>query len=304
MIEELDVIFTLETGICLMHALGSGHGFNIQLIYSAVAMGFLLEETAIQIGGTHCHTSSPYINIAQCSSLNSVLFYVPWIYCGILTTLKLSSSPKHWAMPLLAGMIFFGFGATYELQAPFRGWWFWPNSLGVAIGNNVIAVPHVVDALSDTLWGTPLMTIYFHSAIGGAIMLLLQFVNFKHPFVVSVFAPIAGLLWNIPVKGLLILFPTLKKSFIIPLIMIFNSYMALLAGPGLSVNPPRDSLLLLVPVVHHGFFIYTALCRDARGYVPPDVKLFLVLVAILSTLMHMRACGYISVHNKPKRPKG
>eukprot|EP00746_Dinoflagellata_sp_MGD_P056890 gnl/MRDRNA2_/MRDRNA2_245511_c0_seq1.p1 gnl/MRDRNA2_/MRDRNA2_245511_c0~~gnl/MRDRNA2_/MRDRNA2_245511_c0_seq1.p1 ORF type:complete len:418 (+),score=46.11 gnl/MRDRNA2_/MRDRNA2_245511_c0_seq1:69-1256(+) len=64
------------------------------LLASAFLLGFIGEQLAIRFGGTHCHATSPIANFSDCSSLNSVLWYGPWLYSAVTVAQRLCSSDK------------------------------------------------------------------------------------------------------------------------------------------------------------------------------------------------------------------
>ena len=51
---------------------------------ASTLVGLITEFGAIRFGGTHCHHGSAYANCV-CSSANSVLYYMPWIYSCVVS---------------------------------------------------------------------------------------------------------------------------------------------------------------------------------------------------------------------------
>merc|ERR1719162_232624 len=74
-----------------------------------------------------------------CSSINSVLFYVPWTYTSIEAARRLNLHPI--AFPFAVGLLQFGFGAVYEMQGPYNSFWKWPDATG-AIAESPLLVPY------------------------------------------------------------------------------------------------------------------------------------------------------------------
>ena len=83
-IDYLDIIILILIFCCIIHASHQKYiGIAFFNIFCYGVLGYLIEQSSIQFGGTHCHASSKFFNISPCSSLNSVLFYVPWLYISM-----------------------------------------------------------------------------------------------------------------------------------------------------------------------------------------------------------------------------
>ena len=130
--------------------------------------------------------------VSPCSSVNSVLFYVPWTYTSIEAARRLNLHPL--AFPFAVGLLQIGFGAVYEMQGPSNGFWRWPAEDGIiadspllkswdgyppllleakekrevaTITDGVFRVSqHAGAALADRLYGFPLLAPYFHFGFG------------------------------------------------------------------------------------------------------------------------------------------
>ena len=124
-----DALATLDTLVALMAALTLAHAYTTKatpLALAALGLGLLTEHASLRLGGTHCHASSPHLgDISDCSSLNSVLYYLPWVYSCVTLGRRLVDETS-WAFPLLTGLLFFGMCGVYECQGPIMGWWLWP----------------------------------------------------------------------------------------------------------------------------------------------------------------------------------
>ena len=51
--------------------------------------------------------SSRLLNVSDCSSANSVAYYMPWVYSCVVAARRLVPT-QSWAFPPLCGMLFFG----------------------------------------------------------------------------------------------------------------------------------------------------------------------------------------------------
>jgi len=146
---QLDALFGTLFVLTWIHACrhrGNWEG-SLLVVFLAVHTA-IFEHCSLFLGGTHCHATSPlgrFANLTPCSSLNSILFYVPWIYTSIegawrlllAVSIRRSSWNKFQSMlliiviPFLVGLLQFGFGVVYELQGPWNNFWSWPDYNGV-----------------------------------------------------------------------------------------------------------------------------------------------------------------------------
>lgn len=138
-------------------------GFKICIVILSIAL--TIEQISINLGETHCHADA-LVMISKCSSLNSVCFYLPWMYscwaCGNrLDNLSVTRRA------LLVGLLHLLFCAPYELIGANTGLWMW--------GENV-------EALGDTLYEVPIMTFMFHFAFGAALVIALDFAKKYNQF--------------------------------------------------------------------------------------------------------------------------
>ena len=138
----------------------------------------------------------PHQQVTPCSSINSVLFYVPWTYTSIAAARRLDLHPL--AFPFAVGLLQFGFGAVYEMQGPWNNFFNWPDATGVIAESPVLLAyegypplafldeakqhgevatiaggvfhvsEHAGGALQARLFDFPLLAPYFHFAFGFA----------------------------------------------------------------------------------------------------------------------------------------
>jgi hypothetical protein len=84
-VQQLDVLFVSLTFLTLLHAIskrGLVQGLAVVAYFCVHTAVF--EHISLFLGGTHCHASSTILPmVTPCSSMNSVLFYVPWTYTSI-----------------------------------------------------------------------------------------------------------------------------------------------------------------------------------------------------------------------------
>ena len=195
---QLDILFIVLTALTLLHAV-SMRG----LLAGAAVVAYLtlhtaaFEHVSLFLGGTHCHASSTVLPmVTPCSSVNSVLFYVPWTYTSIEAARRLNLHPL--AFPFAVGLLQFGFGTVYEMQGPWNKFWQWPDAGGVIASSPVLqpwdgypplaglaaakqhgevativsgvfrVSQHAGGALSERLYMFPILAPYFHFAFGFA----------------------------------------------------------------------------------------------------------------------------------------
>lgn len=308
LIAELDYLFLAQTVLCLAHAVRYEGSFHLLLLPAAFLLGLSIEQASIRFGGTHCHASSLYFNFSECSTLNSVLMYVVWVYTCVVSTQRLTARSYHWTAPFLAGLVFFGFCSVYELQGPLMGWWTWPSTDLVlkAQGHlrqfgpladdprGIVTSAYVGAALEDRIFGATIMAPYFHVAIGGAIFLGLQMLSFRSPFVLVILAPPLAMLLIIPIQVLTRVLPALSRVIVVPMIMLGSFLVPFVYGPPLREAPPLDLKLFVIPLFHHGYFLSNALFRHGRGIFPMQLKAILCLLSAVSLLLHAYAAGIIA----------
>lgn len=196
---QLDGLFAVLAVLTLFHAI-SARGFwnGSALVFFLALHTAIFEHLSLFLGGTHCHATSPvFPKLSPCSSVNSVLFYVPWIYTSIEAAKRLKI--HKFAFPFAVGLLQFGFGVVYEMQGPINNFWKWPDEDGVIAESPLVLkawegypsisllqdaqdkheVATIVDgffrvsnhaqtSLEERLFGFPVLAPYFHFAYGFA----------------------------------------------------------------------------------------------------------------------------------------
>ena len=119
---ELDALVTVMVALSCWHA--HRHG-QWALALAGLGLGVVTEHASLRLGGTHCHASGA-LDLSECSSANSVFYYLPWVYACVSLARRLVDE-RSAAFPLLCGMLFFGMCGVYESQGPLMGWWRWPD---------------------------------------------------------------------------------------------------------------------------------------------------------------------------------
>lgn len=102
---QLDFLYFGLTALTLMHAVSKrGLWAGTAVVVFHFAHTALFEHMSLFLGGTHCHaTSATLPMITPCSSINSVLFYVPWTYTSIEAARRLNLHPA--AFPFAVGLL-------------------------------------------------------------------------------------------------------------------------------------------------------------------------------------------------------
>ena len=332
---ELDIVVLLMTVATVSHAFiepdNGRRKENVTLVVTSFLLGLFTEHASLRFGGSHCHASSELLNFSECSSVNSVCYYIGWIYICIQTARRLairSNGTTSWTFPFLCGGLFFGMCGVYEMQGPLLGWWLWPREDGVVkpgckiwqFGNqglnlaDMMTTEHVEEALGERIFGFPLLAPYFHSAFGWGIGLALQLTvpsfsslstklrsvspGTSNMAIISsvLLGPALGMLWDPPIR----IFNSVlgaNKLAAAPAVMSLVFLVPLLSSHPLvtgSYQGPRDLLLVIVPVIQHLYFVSNCLFRHGKDIIPGNLKLFICCVALLSLLLHFKAIGYFS----------
>ena len=129
---KLDVVVTILTVSAILHAVRSSKPTEgILLCLSGFLLGLFVEQASLRFGGTHCHAEG-LLNFSKCSSFNSVIYYLPWVYVSISSAKILcGKGVSILSFASVAGLLFSGLCAPYELQGPSEGWWLWPRADGI-----------------------------------------------------------------------------------------------------------------------------------------------------------------------------
>ena len=175
-IYELDALVLAMSALTVYHAFSDKDRLSIALLIASGLLGFCTEYASIHFGGTHCHATG-FLNFGECSSVNSVFYYVPWVYVCIVSAKRLGGSSSNFAFPFMAGMLFFGMCGVYEMQGPLMKWWLWPDASGLVKGRRLatharyagLVSTLTIDALYERWHSFPVMAPFFHSAFGWGI---------------------------------------------------------------------------------------------------------------------------------------
>lgn len=328
----IDILVAMMVAVASLHAVQHR---QLSLFVASCLLGCGTEFMAIRFGGTHCHNAG-IINFAQCSSVNSVVYYGPWIYSSVASALKLVGDGSRWPLPWLCGAFAFGMCGIYEMQGPNMRWWRWPDpATGHLVdfagepfwqlkptGDSMVITPHAGAALKERVWALsdptwpralPVMAPYFDMAFGWGVGLVLWVAPSLGTVVCVLLGPLAALLWDLPVRLLEEQFGV-DKTESVPMLMATAVILPLLLMRGGLRRQPSttqpDWLLFSVPGANAAFFAHNAVVTSP-SVVPPSLKLLVLGVATLSTLAHAMATGVIgtelvasaSASGKPKRAR-
>ena len=215
----IDLLVVLMLAVVSLHAVRHR---QLGLFVASCLLGCGTEFMAIRFGGTHCHNAG-IINFAQCSSVNSVVYYGPWIYSSVASALKLVGDGSRWPLPWLCGAFAFGMCGIYEMQGPNMRWWRWPDpATGHVVdfagepfwqleptGDSMVITAHAGAALKERVWALsdptwpralPVMAPYFDMAFGWGVGLVLWAAPGLGTVVCVLLGPLAALLWDLPVR--------------------------------------------------------------------------------------------------------
>ncbi|KAL1511757.1 hypothetical protein AB1Y20_005045 [Prymnesium parvum] len=307
-VEGDEAILSLDALVltmCLVTLVHASWTRALPLAFAGFCLGISIEQASLRLGGTHCHASGIF-DFSKCSSGNSVLYYVPWVYAGVTAARRLVSE-RSWAFPLLCGMLFSGMCGVYESQGPLMGWWAWPPANRVVMpgcaiwqawelgedARGLVASPHVAEALEERVFGVPVMALLYHFAFGWGTAVVYQLTRFKSTFVPVLVGPALALLWDPAMRAICYGFGASKLAAVVALLLL-SCFVALLLGPPLRPSPPRDLLLFTIPLLNAAFFTRHAIYGAGATVLPPDLKVFVATVAVVATLAYARACGLLS----------
>ena len=96
-------IFELDALVLVMSILSCIHAYKnsaIPLLIAGLGLGAVTEHASLRLGGTHCHQSG-LVDISECSSANSVFYYLPWVYACVTLARRLVDE-NSWSFPLSA----------------------------------------------------------------------------------------------------------------------------------------------------------------------------------------------------------
>lgn len=146
----VDIMMTLLTGLVLLHIYLSTKWNGVQVSIIILSITIIAEQLSIQFGETHCHFEA-LIMVTKCSSLNSIIFYLPWMYSCYFIGQHLKFPTKRGKM-LFIGLIHPIFCTMYELTgANNQRWWSWGTKIA---------------ALNERYYEVPIMAVAFHYFYG------------------------------------------------------------------------------------------------------------------------------------------
>lgn len=311
---ELDVLVALMCCAAFLHAILH---HNMILVLVAAVVGYWVEFMSIRFGGTHCHAEGS-LNFSECSSFNSVFYYVPYIYCGITAGRRLMDE-NSLSFPFICGLLFFG---IYECQGPMMRWWIWPGPDRVVLPDSslqqygeigqdsrgVVVSQHASVPLSFRVYEIPVMALYFHIAFGWGIATAFQIVGFggsqlKHLLVI-VLGPALAMLWDLPVRLFTSVFGASPYAATISVVLVCIFIAFLLGEPKKDLGTGhKDWLLFASPLISTLYFLHNALVGRGSSIFPSDLKVFMVSVAMVTITAYARATSLFTTRAKPAKSK-
>lgn len=320
---ELDVLYIALTLLTMTHAISKrGVCSGVFLTLSLAGHTAAFEHISLWLGGTHCHATSQLMMLTPCSSLNSVLFYVPWTYTSVEAARRLRLHPL--AFPFAVGLLQFAFGTVYEMQGPLNNFWNWPDHAGV-IASSPALVPwhgyppgllaaqqsgqvgrvtlegvwyvsqHASEALADRRHHFPILAPFFHFAFGfgwGVGLSLTGPISDKPPamwrFIVS--GMLILVLFVVPIEAARVLMRAIANPHLGVMLatMLFGVPLMLLPTAHNSPMPSSDPLLFLICLVMQLFFVTYPL--RARVATPPELWGLVGTVSILGLAAQYKCC--------------
>lgn len=302
---ELDLLFVAQFLLALLHAARSCCvATSCKVLAGALLVGAAIEQASIRLGGTHCHAPG-LVDLSECSSVQSVLMYGPWLYASFRAACRLAPG---WSSPVLMGALCFLQCATYELSGPLMGYWRWPDASGVVkegatiaqagvLGDDLrglVAAPHALEALTDRIYGTPVMALFFHAALGVGTGVALQLIGDRWPFAAMFCAPVIALGCEVPVRLVKAAVGASTMVVVAPCVMAVAFFAAIFAGrPLRSPAPAVDPLLMAIPGVEVAYFTANALYGQGAAVLPANLKVVLCTVAAAAFFAFGRASGVL-----------
>jgi hypothetical protein len=291
-------------------------------------IGVAIEQTAIRVGGTHCHGEA-LLMVSQCSSANSCAMYVPALYACQLAVSRL---PVHaLARPFAAGLLLAAYAVPYSLQGGGQVWWAYAGSETSAIplpaGPMWTLADGAATALSPssesaaalaariygmpTIWPLIAAGLGVGVGVGSGVRSLVEslltprnkkwWLIFRVPLmaVAALLAAVSGIAAAVGAAALgpALALPSLLNLGVSQPVAV-SALLMLMLAPVMLLPPSRvdevraDLLLLAIPVWHH---IYLATWPAwlnsglAKGTLSPDVYLFVIVASVLSLSAHARA---------------
>ena len=94
--------------VCVRTAMSLSHSLSLTPSLShSLSLSFVSAlQLSVRVAASHCHAEA-LVMFSPCSSLNSVLFYVPWIYAANVAVDRLVGAAllSHTAAPFVAGAL-------------------------------------------------------------------------------------------------------------------------------------------------------------------------------------------------------
>jgi hypothetical protein len=146
----VDCMMALLTGLVLLHIYlkTKWNGTMVSIIILCITV--VAEQLSIQLGETHCHFEA-LVMVTKCSSLNSIIFYLPWMYSCYFIGQHINFPTKRGKL-LFIGLIHPIFCTMYELTgANNQRWWSWGSK---------------IPALNERYFEVPIMAVAFHYFYG------------------------------------------------------------------------------------------------------------------------------------------
>jgi steroid 5-alpha reductase family enzyme len=311
------------------------------LLLASLALGALTEFGSIRCGGTHCHNAG-LLNVAYCSSANSVIYYMPWIYSCVVSADRLVGRSR-WALPWLTGVLTFGMCGVYEMQGPNMRWWKWPVVPGHASGKGGwlvrfddaqltgldafsgnfwqlepkqghIISEHAADALKERVFDVsqpierpalPVMAPYFDMAFGWGVGLMLWLAPGLGEAPCVLLGAGAALLWDLPVRWLRHL--GFNQIATVPVLMGLAAAVPLMLLPSGLVRRPATSEpdwpLFFIQLANAGFFVYNALTAGLTSDGTPIIPPALaMLVLAVASISLLLPALAAGVIGRPSKP--
>ncbi|GAB5360527.1 hypothetical protein AAMO2058_000635900 [Amorphochlora amoebiformis] len=284
------LLFTLAL-VTVFHATLRG-GEYVALTLGIIMIATFVEEASVNNGivTTHCHDEA-ILMITKCSSFNSILFYLPWLYTAIISARKLGLPV--WAYPSAAALFTCLFGTCYEMLGPHFGWWKY-NDEDVANG-----------ALTERIWGMPLMGAVFHPAMGFGLALAEALTGYlSNPggfkwILMLVLTPLCSLLIDVPVRiaNTLEISKYVSCPLTIVVIFVFPTILGFISGATPMLRK-SDPVLFSIPFLWASYFISVKSWDVPRGAIAADPGLFAVayVSATMSVVIHV----WVNLFGSPK----
>ena len=170
----------------------------------------------------------------------------------------------------------------------------------------MVATLHAHESLQDRVFGMPIMAPYFHTAFGWGIAAAFQVVGFDgtifHHLLPVLLGPLLAMLWDPPIR---ILENALgaERTVVAVGVMVTSYLAALIVGPALKINVSRDYLLMLAPAANTFFFLYQAIIGRGADIIPGELKLLVVVIAVLAVVSYGRATGLLCCNSQNRAPQ-